>query len=466
MRFRVWFIIAVTLLAFLIDLPKIPVNRKLGPLTIDNVGGYNIDFTFGGKRIFRDLSLRRGLDLQGGVHLALEADMQKISQADRGNALEAAHTVIERRVNFFGVSEAVVQSSQIADQYRVIIELPGIENADSAIALVGKTAQLQFRESTRSASPSALPVLATDSATPSAALLEQLFGDTWVTLENTRPTGLTGADLKRADPEIDQRSGKWVIAIEFNSEGAKKFAEITSRNVSRPLGMFLDGEPIENPAPVIQPDLAGDPSGRAIITGNFTAQRAREVAVQLRAGALPVPITIVEQRQVGATLGDESVQKSITAAAVGLFVLLAFMILNYGRWGVIAGVALIIYALLNLMVFKLLPVTLTLAGIAGFILSIGMAVDANILVFERMKEEIRWGKGRQAAIDLGFSRAWNSIRDSNVSSLITTFILFSFGSGIVRGFALTLAIGILLSLFTALTVTRTLLRVFTKTSYG
>lgn len=462
MRLSLWLILVLAVLVISIDLPKIPINYQIGPVRIDSIGGYNVDLTFAGNRIYRDLSLRRGLDLQGGVHLALATDMQKIPVEDRDNALESAKAVLERRVNFFGVSEAAVQSSKVGEEYRVLVELPGVENVDEAIALVGKTAQLEFRESSTSAqtATSAASLLQPDGASPSA--FTELFGDTWVTLETTKSTGLSGADLKRAEPQIDQRSGKWVIALEFSPEGAKKFADITQRNVNKPLAMFLDSEPLMNPAPVIQPELAGDPSGRAVITGNFSAERAREIAIQLRAGALPVPISVVEQRQVGATLGNESVQKSVVAGAIGLGTLFVFMILYYGRWGLIASIALLLYALTTLAIFKLLPVTLTLAGVAGFILSIGMAVDANILVFERMKEELRWGKGKASALEFGFQRAWSSIRDSNVSSLITTFILFNFGSGLVRGFALTLAIGILVSMFTALTVTKTLLKAFLR----
>ncbi len=250
--------------------------------------------------------------------------------------------------------------------------------------------------------------------------------------------------------------------MEFTSEGAKKFAEITRRNIGKQLPIFLDEEPIQ--APVVQTEIIG---GNAVITGSYTAEQAKSLSIQLNAGALPVPIKILEQRSIGASLGQQSINKSIVAGVVGLSLVILYMCFYYGFLGVLADLALLVYALITLAIFKtglfiLPPVTLTLAGIAGFILSIGMAVDANILIFERMKEEKRLGNSPRMALDLGFKRAWSSIRDSNISSLITAGILYFLGTGLIKGFALTLAIGVLVSMFTAVTVTRTLLRLTFK----
>lgn len=392
--------------------------------------------------------LKLGLDLQGGSQLVLGTLMDKIPNDQKDNALESAKEVIERRVNLFGVSESVVQSSKIGDQRRILVDLPGIKDSSEAANLVGKTAQLDFREA-----PAKFSAEATQSGIPYVYFFNQ--------------TGLTGADLKKAEVTFaggrTSKSGPQV-AIQFNEAGAKKFEEITRRNVQKPLAIFLDDEPVSLNPPIVQQEIIG---GNAVISGNFTVDEAKKLAVQLNAGALPVPIKILEQRSIGATLGAESIAKSLIAGVIGLFIVVVFMISYYGIWGLVADGALLIYSLLILAIFKtglfiLPPVTLTLAGIAGFILSIGMAVDANILIFERIKEEKRWGKNPKTALDLGFKRAWSSIRDSNTSSLITAGILYFLGTGSVRGFALTLAIGVLVSMFTAITVTKTFLRLIIK----
>ena len=389
--------------------------------------------------------LKLGLDLQGGTQLVLETKMDKIDLADRDNALESAKDVIERRVNLFGVSESVIQTSKVGDSRRILVDLPGIKNASEAANLVGKTAQLEFRE---------LPASPSADSTASGAL--EVF--------NAVPTGLTGKDLKRAKVVFSQGGSKTgpEVSIEFSSEGANKFAEITKRNVGKPLAIFLDEEYIS--APTVQQEILG---GNAVISGNFTTDEAKSLSVQLNAGALPVPIEIIEQRVIGPSLGAESVKASVVAGIIGLVTVVLYMAFYYGFWGLIADLALLIYTLFVLAIFKtglflIPPITLTLPGIAGFILSIGMAVDANILIFERMKEELSWGKSRRQALELGFSRAWSSIRDSNISSLITAAILYSIGTGLVRGFAITLAIGVLVSMFTAIFVTRTILRLFVK----
>lgn len=378
--------------------------------------------------------LKLGLDLQGGTHLVYEGNLKDIPSDAQADAMASARDVIERRVNGFGVSEPLVQ---VSGSNRIIVELPGIKNIDEAIKLIGQTPFLEFRE--ENPNPTATP----DKSGQVSVPLDQAF----------KPTGLTGKQFKRATLEFDQRTGVPQIALQFDAEGTKLFADITSRNVGKRVAILLDGQVLS--APTVNTPIT---DGRAIITGQFTVQEARDLVTRLNSGALPVPIKLIQQQNVGATLGLISVRKSIAAGLIGFAIVALFMIIYYRLPGFLAVVALSIYAFLSLAVFKLIGVTLTLAGIAGFILSVGMAVDANILIFERTKEELRKGKTLQAAIEDGFNRAWLSVRDSNFSSLITTLILGYFGSSIIRGFAVTLGLGILISMFTAITVTRTFLR--------
>ncbi len=432
MKFRLvpWFIIVITLLAVIIDINRFPILK------------------ISGKSFQANFPLKLGLDLQGGTQLILQAETDKIDPSQKDSALESAKNVIERRVNLFGVSEAVVQSSKVGDTRRILVDLPGLKDSTAAAELVGKTAQLDFRE--MMGPPS-------DEATPSAQEI----------LSSFKPTGLTGADLKKAQVTFgatNQAASGPQVSLEFTPDGAKKFADITKRNVGKSLGIFLDGVPISWPPPVVQQEIIG---GSAVITGQFTTDEAKNLAIQLNAGALPVPIKILEQRSIGPTLGAESVNKSIVAGSLGLGIVMIYMALFYGIPGLFADLALISYTILVLAIFKtglfiLPPITLTLAGIAGFILSVGMAVDANILIFERMKEEIRWGKSKALALELGFKRAWSSIWASNVSSLITAIILYTFGTSIVRGFAITLAIGVLVSMFSAIVITKTFLKLFIR----
>ncbi len=435
-RVVLWVIIVLTFFSLWIDIPyfkQAPVlkilNNKINILGI--------------------FPLKLGLDLQGGIEVILETQMEKISPQERDNALESAKNVIERRVNLYGVSEALIQTSKIGNQRRILVQLPGVKDASAAANLVGKTAQLDFREIP--ATLSAKEQEATKSGVPIIAF--------------AKPTGLTGADLTKAQVTFgggrDTQAGPQV-SIDFTGEGAKKFAEITKRNVGKPLAIFLDNELIE--APFVRQEIVG---GSAVITGQFTTSTAKTLAIELNAGALPVPIKLISQRFVGPTLGQESVNKSIIAGSLGLTVVALYMGAYYGILGLIADVALVVYTLLILAIFKtglfiLPPITLTLAGIAGFILSIGMAVDANILIFERMKEEIRWGRSKTFALDLGFKRAWSSIWASNVSSLLTAAILYGMGTSLIRGFAITLAIGVIVSMFSSYVVTRTFLRLVTR----
>jgi len=416
-RRRIWWTLAtiliIAVIAGLVAWPKGP-NLNLKPIGISYEA---------------EIKIRQGLDLQGGTHLVYEADMSKIPDKDRDNAISGAINVIEKRINATGVAETVVQSSKSGGAYRVIVELPGVTDPNEAISLIGKTALLEFKE------------------------LDE-------TGKNWKDTGLTGKDFTRADPTINPNTGSPEISIEFNDAGAKLFGEITKRNIQKPVAIFLDNEVIS--APTVQAEIS---TGKAVITGKFTLEEAKKLAIQLNYGALPVPVKLVEQRQVGATLGKDAVRNSFMAGLVGITLVALFMIFYYRLPGLLATFALLIYALITLAIFKnpWQPITLTLAGIAGFILSVGMAVDANILVNERIKEELLAGRTLSLAIETGFKRAWSSIRDSNASSLITAIILYWFGTGPVRGFAVTLSIGILVSLFTAITATRNFLRMIEKT---
>lgn len=436
-RTTLWLIILLTLVSVFINLPELP--KLPGNFRVNFGGREQVLDWLAPRNLVGHFPIKLGLDLQGGTQLVLQTQMDKIPEAERDNALESARLVIERRVNLYGVSESLVQSSKTSTDRRILVELPGVKDLSTAVNLVGKTAQLEFRE---------IP-----EGTASAQI------------QDFRSTGLTGADLARAQVVFGQSSGGASgpqVQIDFNGQGAQKFAEITKRNISKPLAIFLDEIPIQ--APIVQDQIIG---GSAVISGGFTTEQAKSLAVQLNAGALPVPIKILEQRSIAATLGAESVAKSLTAAGIGLLTVMIFMVAYYSWYGLIADLALILYTLVVLAIFRtglglIPPVTLTLAGIAGFILSIGMAVDANILTFERMKEELRTGKSSRQSLEDGFKRAWSAIRDSNISSLITATILYIFGTSVVRGFALTLSIGVLVSMFSAVVVTRTLMRLVVR----
>lgn len=432
------FIIALLVVALVIDMPAtLPLKFQAGPVNIDTTL-YRpvINTVILGKPVYLDFALKQGLDLKGGTHVVLQADMSQIDPADRAEALASSKEIISRRVDLFGVSEPLIQTAVNGDDYRLIVELAGVTDINQALDLIGRTAQLDFRE---------LPPDATEAAD---------FTDFVA-------TGLTGKNLKKAAVQFGQ-TGEPEVNISFDGDGAAQFAAITQRNLNKPVAIFLDEIPVTWPR-VNQAIL----DGNAVISGQFTLEQAKGLAIQLNAGALPVPIQIIEQKNIGATLGQASVQKSLTAGLIGLEMVMLFMILYYGWLGFISSLVLILYALITLALYKLIPVTLTLPGLAGFLLSVGMAVDSNILIFERMKEEIRAGKSRAVALELGFGRAWDSIKDANVATLITAFILFNpFNwnflntSGMIRGFALTLSLGILISLFTGIIVTRTLLRLF------
>lgn len=393
---------------------------------------------------------RLGLDLQGGTHLIYRADTSDFPVGDKNAALESLRDVIERRVNLFGVAEPVVQLEKSAKEDRLIVEIAGIFDIREAIRLIGETPFLQFYKekpqqvdlkgdvSIKDGTPTV-----TIPQAPAPKKDELPFA----------PTELTGRYLKHADLRFDTTTNKPLVTLEFNKEGADLFEQLTKENIGKRIAIYLDGVPIS--APVVNEAISG---GHAQISGSFTPGEARSLSRRLNAGALPIPISLLSQQSIGAGLGAVELAKSFRAAFVGFGVVALFMIGWYRLPGLFAILALGIYAAFLLSLFKLIPVTLTAAAIAGFILSIGMAVDANILIFERMKEELRAGKHLGSALEDGFGRAWTSIRDSNVSSLITSAILWWFGTSAVKGFALTLSIGILVSMFSAIVVTRTFLR--------
>jgi preprotein translocase subunit SecD len=435
-------LIAIILLAVATTWIAWPFNREIA-----------IDVA--GVQIQRDISIREGLDLQGGIQVLLEPDLPAGSVLD-ADALVAASQVIESRINALGVSEPVIQ---IADQNRIIVEIPGVRDPDQAIRTFGQTGLLEFINAGSTFVPEGVlvttseggPIIANESGTAAAPPIipDRVF-----------PTILQGRHLSNADVGFDEFN-RPQIHFTLTDEGAQIFGTHTQTHVGQYLAITMDKRVLSSP--VIQSPILG---GSGVINGRFTLDEARNLVIQLKYGALPVPLKVVQSRTVGPTLGQDSVQKSIVAGIIGLGLVAAFMLAYYRLPGLIAVVALVIYASIVFSLFKLIPVTMTLAGIAGFLLSVGMAVDANILIFERMKEELRAGRTVGGAIEAGFGRAWTSIRDSNVSTLITCAILFwfgsTFGASIIQGFALTLAIGVMVSMFTAVIVTRTFLRAMTS----
>jgi len=357
------------------------------------------------------MSIKQGLDLQGGTHVVLEAVDTPEAKVD-DDAVQRVIKIIERRINELGLTEPIVQRQ---GERRIIVELPGVKDPERAIELIGKTAMLEFQN-------------------------------------ESGVTVLTGKDLKDARSQIDQGKQN-LVAIEFTDEGAKKFADLTAQNIGKRIAILLDKQVLTNPS--VQEAI---PGGKAVITGSRTLEEAQRLAILLRSGALPVKVEVMETRTVGPTLGQDSKDKSIKAFTIGVLAIVVFMLLFYRLSGVVANVALLVYVLLLLGVLKGLEATLTLPGIAGIILSMGVAVDANVLIFERFKEEFRSGKTLRAAMDAGFHRAFGTILDANVSVMITAAVLFLLGSGPIKGFAVTLGLGVVISMFTAITVSRSLLR--------
>jgi preprotein translocase subunit SecD len=392
----------------------------------------------------RDVDLKLGLDLRGGLQALLEADVPA-ETAVTSDEMENAKNILQNRANALGVSEITMQ---VAGDRRIVAEFPGVTNPEEVVAALKQTALLEFVD--MGATPlEDGTIIVTDFGMESPPATTESG-------ETIYHTVMTGTGLETASVTRGS-AGEYLISFVLTPEATSIFGEYTTSHVGQYLAIVLDKQVIS--APRINQPITTSDGGQ--ISGNFTAESANTFAVQLRSGALPIPIKVVQSQTIGATLGEESIRKSVLAGIIGLSVVILFMAFNYRMPGIIADLALICYALFSLMLFKLIPVTLTLPGIAGFILSVGMAVDANVLIFERLKEELRGGRNLRQAIDLAWSRAWPSIRDSNISTLITCLILFilgnSFGASIVKGFSVTLALGVGLSLFTAIIVTRTFL---------
>jgi len=438
-RASVWRMLAVIVVIFAvvawISLPSNPgLHINLGPIKINT-----------------PIELHQGLDLQGGLRVLLSADVPA-GETVSSDAMSAVRVIVENRVNALGVTEPVVQLQ--GDRY-LVVELPGIQDPDAAIEALKGTGLLEFVDGGTTLLPQGAYIRTSYSEELGSAV--EVDAESMFQPDTVFPTVFTGRDLAGAGVATDQLGG-YEVTLEFTSEASAQFAEYTRQNIGRILAIVLDGQVLSSPS--IESVI---PDGQARISGTFTLEEARALSIQLKYGALPVPLAVEETRLVGPTLGQDSVQRSIRAGMAGLAVVLLFMIVYYRVPGVLAAVALIIYALINLSLYKIIPVTITLPGITGFLLSTGMAVDANILIFERMKEEVRWGRPLSSAIEAGFSRAWTSIRDSNLSAIITCVVLYWFGSNFgatqVKGFAITLFIGVLVSMFTAIVVTHTLMRV-------
>lgn len=399
----------------------------------------------GGSRPFR-----LGLDLSGGSHLVFSADVSKLDPSDIKASMSALRDDVERRVNTFGVSEPIVQTEEGASlsskgsAYKLIVELPGVTDPDEAASAIGATPKLEFRIATAQEikdfqEKNASAIISTSTQNEFMALFKS--------------SGLDGTMIGRASLTFDQTTRTPQVSLNFNSDGRKLFSEMTRNHVGDYIGIFLDDHLIQYP--VVREEI---PNGQAVISGGFTLEEAQTLVRNLNFGALPVPIKLISTQTIGPSLGQAAVNGGVKAGIISFIIIALFLIVWYRLPGLVAVIALGVYTVIMLLIFKLLPVTLTAAGIAGFIITVGMAVDANILIFERMKEELWRGRGIWDAMHEGFARAWLSIRDSNVSSIITGIILYKFGStSVVTGFALVFIIGVLVSMFTAITASRMLL---------
>ncbi|MEI6397018.1 MAG: protein translocase subunit SecD [Candidatus Taylorbacteria bacterium] len=391
---------------------------------------------------------RLGLDLSGGTHLVYQADVSKIDAADISASMTSLRDVVERRINTLGVSEPIVQTQQAAalsskeSAYKLIVELPGVTDVNEAVRAIGATPSLEFKVATAADIKDfqASTTLKTADATTTAIAYAALFS----------PVGLTGRMVSRASVQFNSTTNQPMVGLNFTNDGRDLFAKLTREHIGDYVGIFLDGALIE--APVVREEI---PNGQAQISGSFTLDQAQKLVRDLNFGALPVPVRLISTQTIGPTLGQAAINGGIKTGIIAFIIIGLFLIIGYRLPGLIATIALACYTVIMLALFKLIPVTLTAAGIAGFILSIGMAVDANILIFERMKEELKAGRGVWDAMHEGFARAWLSIRDSNVSSIITGVILYYFGStSVVTGFALVFVVGVLVSMFTAITASR------------
>lgn len=393
-----------------------------------------------------DFPYKFGLDIAGGTHLVYKADISRLdSAAEISSSMSALRDVIEKRTNLFGVAEPLVQTEESGiiaggqKEHRLIVELPGVTDINKAVEMIGQTPLLEFKLAKEAPIDSefAMPAGEPENSQPTF-----IFQD----------TGITGRMIEKAQLQFNSTTGEPTVLLSFNKEGKELFARVTKENVGQILAIFLDQQTISTP--VIREEIK---DGQAQISGGFTPQEAKTLVRDINYGALPVPIELISTQTIGASIGADTLNKGLKAGLIGLAFVITFLILWYRLPGLLASVSLLIYISIILSIFKLIPITLTSAGIAGFILSIGMAVDANVLIFERLKEELKAGRDIASAAREGFSRAWLSIRDSNISSIITAIILFWFGTSLVEGFALTFGVGVFVSMFTAITITRSFL---------
>lgn len=389
---------------------------------------------------FRVLDFKFGLDVKGGTQLIYLADLSGVRQSEHAEAMASLRDVIERRVNIFGISEPNIQTARAGEENRLIVELAGVSDVAQAIAMIGQTPYLEFKESR---SPEETKKIQEAQKSGTRAEEDPYFV----------PTGLNGKYLRHSEVIFDTNTNKPTVNLQFNAEGAKLFEEITARNIGKMVAIYLDGGPVSIPR--VNDAISG---GQAVISGDFNVKEAKELVRRLNSGALSAPVRLISQRTIESSLGVAALKKSFKAGLWAMGIVAIFMVLWYRVPGALAIIALFIYAIFTLAAFKLLGVTLTLAGIVGFILSIGMAVDANILIFSRMQEEFRAGKRFDSALHEAFARAWPSVRDSNASTLLTCFVLYFFTASLVKGFALTLALGVVVSMFSSIFVTRLLLK--------
>lgn len=408
-----------------------------------------------------------GLDLSGGTSLIYRADVTNIDQSELKDAMESLRDVIERRVNLFGVSETsvTVQEASFTNQSenRIIVDLPGVTDIDKAVSMIGQTPLLEFKTE-RPVGPEQDKLIA------DLELIKDkiISGEVQISAAQDPyfvSTPLTGRYLEKATLSFSQGGmsggsavgGEPMVVLKFNKEGADLFEKITRENVDKLVAIYLDGAPISTP--VVREAITG---GEAIISGNFTPEEGKQLVGRLNSGALPVPIELISTQTIGPSLGAEAIDAGVYAGSVGFLVLAVLLLIWYRVPGLVAVFSLAIYALLMFALIKLIPITLTAAGISGLIISIGMAVDANILIFERMKEEMKLGRSVATAIENGFDRAWPSIRDGNLSSMITAVLLFWFGTSLIQGFALTFGLGVLVSMISAIAVSKVLLKSITE----
>ncbi len=424
---------------------KYKVSAFIILLVAMSLAGVLIRSEIPGNALHTKFPFSLGLDLVGGTELTYRAHTEKISNGDVGSALQVLRDVIEKRVNVFGVGEPLVQLESArtlnGTEDRLLVELPGITNINEAVKKLGETPTLDFYIAPADQKENVEKILSSLEGRPVANFVG-LF----------QPSGLTGQYLTRAQVEFQQTASQPMIGVTFNSEGTKILERVTSQNIGNYLAIVLDGTIVS--VPRIQSNI---PNGQAVLTGQFTIQQAQKMAENLNYGALPLPIELIGTETIGPTLGANAMNQGAYAGLVGTLVVMVFLIVWYRLPGVVASLALSIYIVISLLLFKLIPVTLSAAGIAGFVLSIGMAVDANILIFERAKEELAKGRSLHDALHEGFHRAWLSIRDSNIASMITAVILFWIGTSAIKGFALTFGLGVAVSMFTALTLSRTFL---------